>query len=179
MSWCCWLIDIYDLETCIVSMNISYLMVCKTNVPGEEDCQPITAELDFDALGQFLQWWEVIGGEVVGQSYMELLLMRLHVDFWSWKTRQEFDLHDAVCHTNNNQVLNLQRLICMIIILWSEHVQIKRCSRVKLHEASGMKHAEENWQRSTCAHQIWMAHSNLFTIKQKYDRALALIWFGT
>lgn len=36
-------------------MNISYLMVCKTNVPGEEDCQPITAELDFDALGQFLQ----------------------------------------------------------------------------------------------------------------------------
>lgn len=36
-------------------MNISYLVVCKTNVPGEEDCQPITAELDFDALGQFLQ----------------------------------------------------------------------------------------------------------------------------
>lgn len=57
-------------------------MVCKTNVPGEEDSQPITAKLDFDALGQFLQRGEVISGEVVGQSYMELLLMRLHVDLW-------------------------------------------------------------------------------------------------
>lgn len=55
-------------------------MVCKTNVPGEQDCQPITTELDFDALGQFLQRWEVVGGEVVGQSYVELLLMRLHMD---------------------------------------------------------------------------------------------------
>lgn len=58
-------------------------MVCKTDVPGEQDRQPITAQLDFDALGQFLQRREVIGGEVVGQSYMKLLLMRLHVDFWS------------------------------------------------------------------------------------------------
>lgn len=47
--------DICDLKTCIVSRNISYLMVCKANVPGEQDCQPIAAELDFNALGQFLQ----------------------------------------------------------------------------------------------------------------------------
>lgn len=70
-----------DLETCIVRTNISNLVVCKANVPGEEDSQPITAQLGFNALGQFLQRRQVIGREVVGQSYMELLLMRLHMDF--------------------------------------------------------------------------------------------------
>lgn len=67
---------------------MSYLMVCKTNVPGEQDRQPITAELDLDALGQFLQRREVIGGEVVGQSDVELLLMWLHVNFWRRKSHQ-------------------------------------------------------------------------------------------
>lgn len=66
-------------------LNIPHLMICKTNVPGKQDCQPITAQLNFDALGQFLQRRQVIGGEVVGQSYMELLLMRLHMHLWKKK----------------------------------------------------------------------------------------------
>ena len=33
----------------------TYLVVCEANVPGEEDRQPITTQLDLDAFGQFLQ----------------------------------------------------------------------------------------------------------------------------
>lgn len=55
-------------------------MVCEADVPGEQDGQPIATELDLDAFGQLLQRGEVTGGEVVGQSDMELFLMRLHVD---------------------------------------------------------------------------------------------------
>lgn len=36
-------------------MSISYLVVSKTNVPGKQNSQPITTQLDLDALGQFLQ----------------------------------------------------------------------------------------------------------------------------
>lgn len=60
----------------------TYLVVCEADVPGEQDHQPITTELDLDAFGQFLQRGEVTGGEVVGQSDVELLLVRLHADFW-------------------------------------------------------------------------------------------------
>lgn len=62
-------------------------MVCKSNVPGEKHRQPITAQLHLDAFGQFLQRREVIGGEVISKSYMELLLVRLHMDFWGGNTR--------------------------------------------------------------------------------------------
>lgn len=93
-------------------MSISYLVVCKTDVSGEEDRQPITAELDFDAFGQFLQRWEVVGGEVVGQGYMELLFMRLNVDLWSVKMRQELVLRGTVSHAWNNEELHLQRSWC-------------------------------------------------------------------
>lgn len=91
---------------CGVGMNIFYLVVCKTDVPGEEDRQPIAAELDFDALGQFLQRREVVGGEVVGQRYVELLFMRLNVDLWSVEKRQGFVLRGAVGHTWNNVELH-------------------------------------------------------------------------
>lgn len=61
-------------------------MVCEADVPGEQDGEPITTELDLDAFGQLLQRGEVTGGEVVGQSDMELLLMRLHVDVYRLAT---------------------------------------------------------------------------------------------
>lgn len=111
-------------------MNVIYLVVCKTDVPGEEDRQPITAELDFNALGQFLQRWEVVGGEVVGQGYMELLFMRLNVDLWSVKMRQEFVLRGTVGHACNNEELHLQRSLCAC------------CADGTQQEASGVKHAE-------------------------------------
>lgn len=71
-----------------------YLVVGKTNVPGEQNSQPIAAQLDFDALGQFLQRWEVITGEVVGQGDMELLFMRLHVNLWGEKKVRSYERSD-------------------------------------------------------------------------------------
>lgn len=62
-------------------------MVGEADVPGEEDGQPVAAQLDLDALGQLLQRRKVVGREVVGQGDVELLLVGLHMDLW--RTEQD------------------------------------------------------------------------------------------
>jgi len=42
-------------DTEIYTVNISYLVVSKPNVPGEQNSKPITSQLYLDALSQFLQ----------------------------------------------------------------------------------------------------------------------------
>lgn len=55
-------------------------MIGESDVPWEQNGDPIAAQRHVHSPSQLFQWGKVIGWEMVGQSYMKLLLMWFHMN---------------------------------------------------------------------------------------------------
>lgn len=58
-----------------------YLVVSKSDIPGEYGGHPVTPKFDINVLGELLQGGQVAGLEVVSQGHVQLLLVGFHMHF--------------------------------------------------------------------------------------------------